>query len=289
MRVNLPADLRAVLHTDLRWLGLAALVFLGACSSAPQASLSPLALQALEAETQGAQRYDQGQFDLAIRSFELAQQLHRRVDDPAGVARNLTQQARSQLSAGRPQAALDALATVPSPGADLLQLQATIALGDVAKVERLMPAVAQACPAACADHAALRVLQARWALSRAQPEQALAHAQAAVPLLQARQEHRELANAWRLSAQAHGQLGATALALQAANQALTLDRSLGLPERIAADWLLMGRLQHTSDPQQARAAYARAKDVALAAGLHGMVAQIDQIDQIAPRLKETAP
>lgn len=281
--------MHADLHANLRWLGLAALVVLGACSSAPQASLPPLALQAPEAETQGAQRYAQGQFDLAIRSFQHAQQLHQSVDDQAGVARNLTQQARSQLSAGHPQAALEALATVPSPAADLLQLQATMALGDVAKVERLMPAVAQACPAACADHAALRMLQARWALGRAQPEQALAHAQAAVPLLQARQEQRELANAWRLSAQAHGQLGATALALQAANQALTLDRSLGLPERIAADWLLIGRLQHTSDPQQARAAYARAKDVALAAGLHGMVAQIDQIDQIAPRLKETAP
>ena len=258
-------------------------VLLAGCAGAPSAPLSPLKLQALEAETQGARRFEQGRFDVAIAQFKEAQRLSRSLDDEAGVARNLEHQARSELAAGLPQAAQITLATISiaqrSISTGLLQAQAALALQDTAAAHATLQDLRARCQA-CAQSAAIAVLQARVALAQSQADVAEKLLQPTLKPLADQQEQRELANVWRLMAQAQALQQRHAEALASAQQALNLDRALGLPEKIAADWQLIAQVHlarnNSSDAVQARMAYARARTVAQAANLQAVVAQIDQ-------------
>ena len=261
---------------------LSTLLLVG-CAGAPSAPLPPLKLQALEAETEGARRFEQGRLEVAVAHFKEAQRLSRSLDDEAGVARNLEHQARSELAAGLPQAAQATLATISiaqrSISTDLLQAQAALALQDTAAANTTLQDLRARCQA-CAQSAAIAVLQARVALAQSQADVAEKLLQPTLKPLADQQEQRELANAWRLMAQAQALQQRHAEALASAQQALSLDRALGLPEKIAADWQLIAQVHlarnNTSDAAQARMAYARARTVAQAANLQAVVAQIDQ-------------
>ena len=256
---------------------------LAGCAGTPLEPLPPLKLQALEAETQGARRFEQGRFDVAVAQFKEAQRLSRSLDDDAGLTRNLEHQARSELAAGLPQAAQATLASVPaaqrSISTGLLQAQAALALQDNAAANTTLQELRARCQA-CAQSAAMSVLQARLALAQAQPAAAEKLLQATLKPLAEQQEQRELAHVWRLLAQAQTLQQRHAEALASAQQALSLDRALGLPDKIAADWQLMAQVHvarnNTGDAAQARMAYARARTVAQAANLQAVVAQIDQ-------------
>ena len=254
---------------------------LAGCASAP-APLPPLKLQALEAETQGARRFEQGRFDVAVAQFKEAQRLSRSVDDETGVARNLEHQARAELAAGLPQAAQATLARIAMAqrgiGTGLLQAQAALALQDVATAHATLHDLRARCNG-CTQAAAISVLQARVALAQSQADVAEKLLLSTLKPLTEQNEPRELANAWRLLAQAQAQQRPTE-ALVSAQQALSLDRALGLPDKIAADWMLIAQLHAPRDIALARHAYARAREVASAAGLQAVVTQIDQ------RLKE---
>ena len=116
-------------------------------------------------------------------------------------------------------------------------------------------------------------MQARAALAAQRAPEALAHAEAALKLLQDMDEAAETGNAWRIIAAARLAAGDTAGALPAAGAALDIDRRLALPEKIARDWLLIGDIRRRAAPgdalrqDSAAAAYRRALDVANAAGL----------------------
>lgn len=252
------------------------------CASAP-APLPPLKLQALEAETQGARRFEQGRFDVAITQFKEAQRLNRSLDDEAGVARNLEHQARSELAAGLPQAAQATLATISiaqrSISTGILQAQAALSLQDFAAANITLQDLRARCKA-CAQTAAIAVLQARVALAQSQADVAEKLLLTTLKPLAEQDEPRELANAWRLLAQAQAQQHRHTEALACAQQALSLDRALGLPDKIAADWMLIAQLHTPRDAALARSAYTRAREVAQAAQLQAVVTQIDQ------RLKE---
>lgn len=256
---------------------------LAGCAGTPLEPLPPLKLQALEAETQGARRFEQGRFDVAVAQFKEAQRLSRSLDDDAGLTRNFEHQARSELAAGLPQAAQATLASVPtsqrSISTGLLQAQAALALQDNAAAHTTLQELRERCQA-CAQSAAMSVLQARLALAQAQPAAAEKLLQPTLKPLAEQQEQRELANVWRLLAQAQTLQQRHAEALASAQQALSLDRALGLPDKIAADWQLMAQVHlarnNTGDAAQARMAYARARTVAQAANLQAVVAQIDQ-------------
>ena len=252
------------------------------CASAP-APLPPLKLQALEAETQGARRFEQGRFEVAVAQFKEAQRLNRSLDDQAGVARNLEHQARAELSAGSPQAAQATLASISiaqrSINTGILQSQAALALHDVATAHATLQDLRARCNG-CAQTAAIAVLQARVALAQSQADVAEKLLLASLKPLAEQDEPRELANAWRLLAQAQALQLRHTEALACAQQALSLDRALGLPEKIAADWMLIAQLHTPRDAALARSAYARAREVAQAAQLQAVVTQIDQ------RLKE---
>lgn len=268
-----------------------AVLLLSGCASAPQEPLPTLKLQALEAESQGAKRYAQGRLDVALAQFRLAEQISRSIDDEVGVQRNLEHQARTELAAGDASAAQTTLsrmgagvgssAASPSgtlPGktlplsTGLLQVQTALALQDTNAAAARVNELRTRCNG-CAESGAIAVMQARVALAQGQPAQAEQALLSALKPLAEQTETRELANAWRLLAQAQGQLLRKTEALASAQQALALDRALALPEKIAADWMLIARL---SDTASARAAYQHARAVAQAAGLPTVVAQIDE-------------
>ncbi|TND03001.1 MAG: hypothetical protein FD118_1577, partial [Rhodocyclaceae bacterium] len=80
-------------------------------------------------------------------------------------------------------------------------------------------------------------------------------------------------NAWRLIAAARLAGDAAGGALPAAQAALSIDRQLALPEKIARDWLLIGDIRRKVGADDTAAAYRRALDVANAAGLVDLARQ----------------
>ena len=268
------------------YLALLASLLLSACSSSPKPSPEPaLRQQALNAETDGAHRYAQGDYAGAIRRFVEARRLQQSADDVSAAARNFLHQAQAELALGQAALALSHAREVSESGllvsSLLLQVQAQLALQQWPTAQATLTQLLPLCTAGCADLGRLRLLQARTALAQGQAQEALAYAQTALPLLREQQEEREAANAWRLSAQAALKLNDAAAALASAESALGIDRQLALPEKIARDWLLIGDIRRQSQSSQATSAYQRALAVAQAAGL------VDIVQLATEALKES--
>jgi tetratricopeptide (TPR) repeat protein len=269
--------------------GLALLVslLLSACSASPKPPPEPtLRKQAVNAETDGARRYAQGDYAGAIRLFAEAQRLQQSVDDARAAARNRLHQAQAELALGQAALALSHASEVREStlwvSSLLLQVQAQLALQQWPMAQATLNQLIPLCATGCADLGRLRLLQARTALAQGHAQEALAHAQTALPLLREQQEERELANAWRLSAQVSLGLGDTVAALASVESALGIDRQLALPEKIARDWLLIGDIRRQSQSSHATSAYQRALAVAQAAGL------VDVVKIATEALKEPA-
>jgi len=280
-------------------LVLVAALILAGCGSAPKsadAPAEPFRLKAaLETESDGAKRYGRGDYATASRRFDDAARIYASVDDGPGTARNLLHRARSELALGRAEAALPVLAlaegrTDGGVALDILLLkaQAQLALAGADAAQQSLAAAAGLCPAGCPQLASLHLLQARAALAGGREQEALAHAEAALKLLQDKDEAAETGNAWRLVAAARLAAGDAGGALPAARAALEIDRRLALPEKIARDWLLIGDIQsragvralHARDSasraSDAASAYRRALEVANAAGLSDIAALATQ-------------
>jgi len=252
------------------------------CASPPRAVEPHLQKQALTAETDGGRRYARGDYVGAKPHFDQAARLYRSLDKLEAAERNQLNAARAELALGRPEAALRRVADVAEPvlliEALSITTQAHLAWGALPAAQETLSRALAICPPVCTEHASLRLLQSRLFLLERKPAEALAHAEAGLQALQGKDELRETANAWRLIANATLATGDTARALASAQSALALDRQLGLPEKIARDWLLIGDiLQHTGQQvlvsadkelpvTNATSAYRRALVVAQAAG-----------------------
>ncbi|MBI5862743.1 MAG: hypothetical protein HZB64_11315 [Rhodocyclales bacterium] len=184
-----------------------------------------------------------------------------------------------------------------------LQVQAHLALSQTDAAATALAAALEKCAPQCPHTASLQLLAAHLALAKAHPQEALTHAATALQHLQNQDQAAETANAWRLTAAAQLALKNPDAALTAAQAALEIDRRLALPEKLVRDWLLIGDSRRAEKPgagettdkataQQegagqnparfavdalqggranntpdAVAAYQRALDIALAAGL----------------------
>jgi len=252
-------------------VALFASLLLTSCGSAPKVSEPVLRKQALETEADGAKRYARGDYAGAARHFGAAGQLQQSLDDPAAAARNQMNQARAELAQGQAEAALGRAQRIAQTelalDSLLLQAQANLALSRPEAVRTSLAAAATACAASCAQAASLNLLQARAALADKRAADALRHAEAALKLLQDKDEAAETGNAWRLIAAARLAGNDAASALPAARAALDIDRQLALPEKIARDWLLIGDIHRKLGASGTASAYQRALDVANAAGL----------------------
>ncbi len=253
------------------------LCVLAACASEPRPVDPPLLKAALEAESDGAKRYQRGDLAVAERRFAEAMQRFASIDDAAGSTRNRLHLVRVRLAQGRAAAALDMLDGIPKGSAReldvlLLRGQVLLALDRAADAGQVLELAAGRCGAECTAAASLEILRGHASLRRGDSNAARAHAERGLGLLRERDEPLETANAWRLLAAAR-LAGGDASALAAAQAALDIDRRLALPEKIARDWLLIGdirrRLASTpaSGGNDARLAYARALEIAEAAGL----------------------
>ena len=253
-------------------LVLAALILAG-CGSTPKPADPSRLRAALEAENDGARRFGRSDYIVAARRFDEAARLFAGIDDEAGTLRNRQHLARSELALGRYQDALRSLASTASAdqgqALETLQLraQAQLALNDHGAAGQSLAAAIVQCGAVCPQVASLHLLQARTALASNQMADALMHAQAALKLLQDKNEAAETGNAWRIIAAARLAGGDAAGALPAAQTALDIDRQLALPEKIASDWMLIGAVRLKAGAGDAAAAYRRALEVARAAGL----------------------
>ena len=266
---------------------LCAALLLAACGSAPKVGEPALRKQAQETERDGARRYSRGDYAGAARHFAAAGQLQQSLDDPVATARNQLHQSRAELAMGQAEAALQrALRIAPAEfavDALLLQAQANLALGSITAAQASLAVAATSCAATCPQSASLNLLQARAALADQRAPDALKHAEAAMKLLQDKDEAAETGNAWRLIAAARLASGDAVGALPAAGAALDIDRRLALPEKIARDWLLIGDIRKKVGAGDTAPAYQRALDVANAAGLQeiaGIAAQA--INEVKP-------
>ena len=259
--------------------------------------------RAFAAESDAAKRYQRGEFEGALRQFTEAERLFTTIDDTEGIARNRRHLARSALHLGRPAEALARLAGITENDLDtaldtaldttLLRAQAHLGLVQLSEATATLQAANARCQSPCAQSVALQLLWARLALANKRPEDAARHARSALAFLagnkdkdkdKASDDGREAANAQRLLAEALRDSGDLAAAETAAQHALTLDRSLALPEKIARDWLLLGYIRQKVDAQStpksvpssapspaARQAFQQARDIALAAGLRDIL------------------
>ena len=123
------------------------------------------------------------------------------------------------------------------------------------------------CPQRCGLDAALLNVRAYVALERNDPDAAAALATSAAQLSSAPGQEAEQANALRLLGRAHTRAGRTEPAADALARALQIDRTLGLPNRVALDLLYAGENEERrSDGAAARDFYERALTVYAAAG-----------------------
>ena len=247
---------------------------LAACGTAPKPTEPFRIKAALEAESEGAKRYERGDYAFAARRFDEAARLYASIDDSSGAARNRLHLARSELALGRNDAALNALATAAGSGDAglaldtlLLTAQAQLALDRGDAAQQSLAAAAGHCAGACPQAATLHLLQARAAHAGRHAAAALTHAEAALKLLQGKDQAHETGNAWRLIAAARLAGGDAVGALPAAHTALEIDRRLALPEKIARDWLLIGDIRRRVGAGDTATAYQHALGVANAAGL----------------------
>lgn len=258
--------------------GLLLLVAVAGCASQPRPVDPPLLKAALEAESDGAKRYQRGDLPVAERRFAEAMRHFASIDDAAGSARNRLHLIRVKLAQGRADAALELLDGIPPALAReldvlLLRGQALLAADRAIDAGRALELAAGRCGADCAAAASLEILRGRASLRRGDADAARAHAERGLALLRERDEPHELGNAWRLLAAARLAAG-DVTALAAAQAALDIDRRLALPEKIARDWLLIGDIHRrlasgrgSASDNDARLAYARALEIAKAAGL----------------------
>ena len=252
------------------------LLLIAGCGSTPKPADPPRLKAALETESDGARRYERGDYVVAARRFDEAARIYASIDDDAGAVRNRLHLARTELAQGHAAAALLALPRNLSLESSLLQAQAELALNRLEAAQQSLAAANAQCAAACPQLASLHLLQARVALTAQRAAEALAHAEAALKLLRDGNEAAETGNAWRLIAAARLATGDAAGALPAAGAALDIDRRMALPEKIARDWLLIGDIRKALGAPDTATAYRRAADVAHAAGLAEIIRLAEQ-------------
>jgi tetratricopeptide (TPR) repeat protein len=222
---------------------------LAACSSTPPAKETNAMVQAAQTiERRAGQAFAKGEFDAAAGGYESAALVYETLALLEPQARARLSQARALADAGQPQLALPLVESVLSNAAGSNTLSADLRAtahgraaallmdNDLARAQVHVQDAMAACAANCGQLSALTVLRARTQLAANQNEAAAASASTA---LTTAKNDNDRANALRLRAQAQAALGQHNAVLADAQQALALDQSLGLAQRVALDLQLL--------------------------------------------------
>ncbi|WP_435627043.1 hypothetical protein [Candidatus Ferrigenium straubiae] len=233
---------------------LALLIVLSGCASAPD-TRSARHKQALEWASQGERAYLNGNMEQSGRYYEKALQLNTGIENGSGIAANLLSLAQLHLERGEYDRAGAKLQLIldnrdhlfaADARADAAARSAQVALlskqpGKAAESAQQAQALCKA--AACALEAAITNLQARAAFALGQTQASADLASRAADIADKTQQPVELANAKRLLGEMRLHLGAAAEAMPLLENALLLDKQLGLPKKIAADLHLLADTQ----------------------------------------------
>ena len=227
-------------------------VLLVACAAAPQPEPARTQQQAIALNQSARAAFERGDLTRAWQLYEQALATDTSIENADGIALNALSLAQVHQMLGEPDVAqryLDRLLEDSEPPiprerkAEAAARKAQLALSadDTAAAERWADTGLALCAGSCSAQAALLNLRARAALTRADNSAAIewaAWAQSAAPDESGRTER---ANALRIIGEARLALGEQRAAVQAIEQALALDKALGLPQRIYSDLMLLGR------------------------------------------------
>ena len=256
---------------------VAAAVLVAACSSGPRPTPNPQR-QAADSLTQGAARaLARKDYAAALRQYEGALAAAESIEDfeRAGSALlnlALVHSRMGQLSAAH--ARVDRILAVPARYGATLHAQAAarkalleVDAPDLDAALRWTDVAQSVCAEPCVVGATLADIRAHVALERSDPAAAAGHAARAVALATGGGLEAERGNALRLLGRAQTRLGQTTEAAQSLASALDIDRTLGLPERVALDLVYAAENEERrSQAALAREYYERAIAVYVAAG-----------------------
>lgn len=254
-------------------MGLGAL--LCACGSAPPQPENARLAQAADSNRRGEAALRQGDYRKAQALYEAALRADLSVEHVEGIAINSINLARVYQLLGAPELAhrqLDAIlldTVTPFPGeyvaaARLRKAMLYQAAGDTAGAEEWAAKAGDICKdGACAWYGTLLNLRARFALAGGNTGAALDFATQALAANRGRGAREETANSLRLQAEARIQQKEFSAALAPLVEALSLDKALGLPERIELDLRqLAAAYDGTGNADQAREFRTRAGRIA---------------------------
>jgi tetratricopeptide (TPR) repeat protein len=256
---------------------LAALLAGGCAGSAPPPP-SATERQAATLNQRAARAYEQGDYRRAAAFYEQALRIETSVENTEGIAANALSLARTWQAAGDAAAAHRALDGVLAPGplpfsppqraqAQARKAQLYLDAGDTANAQRWSDEALASCTG-CAALPAIQTLRGRVALAATDYATALDWGGKALAAAgPGPGQERERANALRLIGVARIGRGEPQAALAPLEQALELDRGLGLADRIAMDLMALGQARlKLGDRAQAKDYFSRAKNVSVASG-----------------------
>ena len=261
--------------------GAAALLACACAGTAPTQNKTEQ--QAAALNQRAARAFEQRDYPRAAALYEQALRLNTGVENTGGIAVNALSLARAHQAGGDAAAAhyvLDGLLAdgpLPLPPARRAEAQARKAqlyldANDAARSLEWSDKALASC-ADCAALPAIQSLRGRAALAAADHGAALDWANRALAAIGTSSESGpgsgkagERANALRLAGEARLARGEHQAALAALEQALELDRGLGLPARIFLDLMALGRVQLAmGNRTAARDYFVRARGVGVAA------------------------
>jgi tetratricopeptide (TPR) repeat protein len=259
-----------------RWqrlsLLLVCLLFLTACGQTAPVRNARLELAA--EHSQSAQRaYDRGDYHVALRQYEMALQVDVAVENISGIAIDILNLARVNQILGRLEVANayldkllqdDALEYTKSHLAAAATQKSLLLLkqGDVTAARLWLEKASAWCVAGCSLASVIDNTRAAIALREKDSEQALHWADRAASASRA-DAPLEYANALRYMSEARLMRGEFTTALRLAGEALVVDKSLGLPEKIKQDLLLSASAyEGQGDAEQAARFRERASRIA---------------------------
>ena len=226
-------------------MSVAALLF--ACGSAPPEPPNARLAQSAEFNQRGEAALKQGDYGRALAQYDAALRVDLSVEHLDGIAINSLNLARVHQLLGETDRAhqrLDAILNdvslpLPREYAAAAQLRKAIlfqSTGDYGSAASWAAQAGENCrDGACALYGTLLNLRARFALAGGDVARALDLATQALAANRGRDAREETANSLRLQAEARMRQKEFAAAFAPLEEALSLDKSLGLPERVGLD------------------------------------------------------
>lgn len=252
---------------------LCSLMLLSACGSVDEVVRSARLEQATDFNQRGQRAFQRGEYQAAATLYESALQLDVAIENENGIAINTLNLARVNLVLGKTELAqrlLDrlledkALRYAPQHLAEAAVQKALLRLheSDAAGAAQWTDRAAAFCESDCRIAGVIDNVRAGIALREKDADKAMqlseraASANSGVPL--------EYANSLRLMASARLMRNEPDAALRLSEEALLIDKSLGLPEKIRQD-LLLSAQAHEKLGQSERAAQCRDRAARIAA------------------------